>query len=129
MRWATALPTSSRLSHARAAPVKSFAGPTDVEESSRRGAARREVRKIYLVGGGVVLVASVGLPDGEPPLPGALPSVLPVSVDGEAARGWSRFGFSPTFPLWFESVQPAAAPARSAHAKTAIKAFFMLRSS
>jgi hypothetical protein len=96
----------------------------DVEESSRRGTARREVGKIYLVGG-VVLVASVGLPDGEVLLPGALPGELPMSVDGEAAGGWSRFGLSPTFPLWFESVQPAAAPARSANAKTSVRAFFI----
>jgi hypothetical protein len=81
------------------------------------------------VGGGVVLDASVGLPAGAPLPAGALPSVLPLSVDGEAAGGCSLFGFSPTFPLWFESVQPAAAPARSANAKSAVKAFFMLRSS
>jgi hypothetical protein len=88
------------------------------------------VRKIYLVGGGgVYLDASVELPEGAPPLAGALPSVLPLSVDGEAAGGCSRFWFSPTFPVWFESVQPAAAPARSASAKSAVKAFFMPRSS
>jgi hypothetical protein len=81
------------------------------------------------VGGGVALDASVGLPAGALLLAGALPSVLPLSVDGEAAGGCSRFDFSPTFPLWFESVQPAAEPARSASAKTAVRALFMLRSS
>jgi len=92
--------------------------------------ARREARTFYRVGGGwgVDLDASVEL--GEEPLPpGALPSVLPLSVDGEAAGGCSRFRFSPTFPVWLESVHPAAAPASSANAKTAERAFFMLRSS
>jgi len=76
----------------------------------------------------VDLDASVELEEAPLP-PGALPSVLPLSVDGEAAGGCSRFRFSPTFPVWLESVQPAATPASSASAKTAERVFFILRSS
>src|SRR5262245_51513511 len=88
-------------------------------ESARRGASPpSRVRQIYLVGGGV---GAVGLlPDGAPP---------PTSVGGDAAGGCSRFGFSPSLPLWPESLQPAAAPTRSASAKNVVRAFFMLRSS
>ena len=79
---------------------------------------RRGYTKIYLVGGGV---GAVGLlPDGAPP---------PTSVGGDAAGGCSRFGFSPSLPLWPESLQPAAAPTRSASAKNVVRAFLMLRSS
>jgi hypothetical protein len=84
----------------------------------------------YRVGGGVGVDRDASVELEGAPLPlGALPSVLPLSVDGEAAGGCSRFRFSPTFPVWPESVQPAAAPASSASAKTAERAFFMVRAS
>jgi hypothetical protein len=66
------------------------------------------------VGGGVGAGAVGLLPVGDPP---------PMSVGGEAAGGCSRFGFSPSLPLWLESLQPTAAPARSASAKNVVKAF------
>src|SRR5215831_12561025 len=71
-------------------------------------------RKIYLVGGGV---GTVGLLAAGP---------RPVSVGGEAAGGCSRFGFSPSLPLWPESLQATAAPARRASAKNVVRAFLML---
>jgi hypothetical protein len=63
--------------------VKGLAEPAS---APRGGPARREVRTIYRVGGGVV---GVGLP----------PGIRPVSVGGDAAGGCPLPGFSPIRPF------------------------------
>jgi len=104
-------------------------GPGAAERKPRGGRPPRGSDPYYRVGGDAGMFFGASVLPGEGLLPGELPSVLPLSdgeVGGEAAGVRSLPGFSPTRPLWPESVQPAARPVTNASAKSPERNFLIL---